>query len=104
MSIHGRKASTRSWVTDILPSGMFSARLLQIERVSGDGSVFRGDVDASGVGVTQAASGIDAMNQLSAQVVIGAVIVWLLQLAKKSSLVPWISDGDRNAESRDRRS
>lgn len=31
------------------------------------------------------------MNQLSAQVVISAVVVYLLQLAKKSSLVPWLN-------------
>jgi hypothetical protein len=31
------------------------------------------------------------MNQLSAQVVISAVVVWALQLAKKSPLVPWLN-------------
>jgi hypothetical protein len=31
------------------------------------------------------------MNQLSAQVVISAVVVWLLQAAKKSKLVPWLT-------------
>ena len=31
------------------------------------------------------------MNQLSAQVVISAVVVWLIQLAKKSQRIPWIS-------------
>lgn len=31
------------------------------------------------------------MNQLSAQVVISAVVVYLIQLAKKSARIPWIS-------------
>lgn len=31
------------------------------------------------------------MNQLSAQVVVSAVVVYLLQLAKKSQLVPWMT-------------
>lgn len=31
------------------------------------------------------------MNQLSAQVVVSAVVVYLLQLAKKSQLIPWMT-------------